>query len=151
MKEYHDLKKAGPELQPLYIGQKIRILDQESRTWKPATVTKVGPEPRSYEVTTPNGARFLQNRSHLKEAYSSHKDEHPRRHQSLPAEQQPSQDDKDPYAHSQTTHRQTSHEQPRRSGIQQPSSLVNTNPPRNNQVKTTRLGRPIRPPNRYGY
>ncbi|KAJ8049065.1 hypothetical protein HOLleu_01628 [Holothuria leucospilota] len=93
MKENHDLKKAGPELPPLHKGQKIRVLDQESRRWKPGTVTKVGPEPRSYEVTTPNGARLRRNRSHLREMYSRNEDD--QRHQSLPAEQQSSQDDKD--------------------------------------------------------
>ncbi|KAJ8019208.1 hypothetical protein HOLleu_42353 [Holothuria leucospilota] len=54
----------------------------------------------------------------------------------------------------QKAHRQTSHEQFEqscRSDIQQPSSLIESNPPRNNQVKTTRLGRPISPPNRYRY
>ena len=151
MKENHDVKKAGPELPPLHTGQKIRMFDQESKTWKPGTVTKVGPEPRSYEVTNPNGTRLRRNRFHLREAYSSYENKHSMRHQSQADQQQPSHDHKDPYAHRQTAHRQTSHEQTGGSDIQQPNSLVDVNLPRNDQIRTTRLGRHIRPPNRYGY
>lgn len=66
MKEIHD-KTAGPELQPLRVGQKVRVLDPEKKTWNPATIYKVCDEPRSYEINTPNGGILRRNRSHLRE------------------------------------------------------------------------------------
>jgi len=54
-------------LPPLQAGQKIRILDHNKRTWCPGTVTRVCEEPRSYEVTTPNGTTVRRNRSQLRE------------------------------------------------------------------------------------
>lgn len=55
------------ELPPLIRGQRVRVLDQASRTWIPATVTRVLDQPRSYEVATPNGSTLRRNRSHLRE------------------------------------------------------------------------------------
>lgn len=66
MKNDHD-KHAGPSLLPLYIGQKVRVLDTPSKTWFPGEVAKVRKEPWSYEVMTPNGNKLHRNRSHLRE------------------------------------------------------------------------------------
>ncbi|XP_071791990.1 uncharacterized protein [Asterias amurensis] len=66
MKNDHD-KHAGPSLPPLYVGQKVRVLDTPSKTWFPGEVTMVCKEPRSYEVMTPNGNKLRRNRSHLRE------------------------------------------------------------------------------------
>jgi len=70
MKRDHD-KRAGTELPPLHIGQKVRVQNQESKLWEPATITQVCDEPRSYEVTTPNGSMLRRNRVHLREMPSS--------------------------------------------------------------------------------
>ena len=66
MKETHD-KHAGTELPPLHEGQRVRVLHPQDHTWIPAKVSKVCDEPRSYEVSTPNGSILRRNRSHLRE------------------------------------------------------------------------------------
>ena len=70
MKTDHD-RHAGPELPPLAIGQKVRTLNPDDNTWFPAQVSRICEEPRSYEVTTPNGRVLRRNRSHLREIYAS--------------------------------------------------------------------------------
>ena len=65
MKHDHDVHSR--ELPPLHVGQKVRVLDPKDNTWLPAEVSKVRPEPRSYEVATPNGSILRRNRSHLRE------------------------------------------------------------------------------------
>ena len=69
MKADHD-KQARAELPVLYEGQKVRVMDQNDHTWQPATVSKVCNEPRSYEITTPNGATYHRNRSQIREINS---------------------------------------------------------------------------------
>ena len=69
MKADHD-KQAGAELPVLYEGQKVRVKDQNDHTWQPATVSKICDEPRSYEITTPNGATYRRNRSQIREINS---------------------------------------------------------------------------------
>ena len=66
MKESHD-RRAGNDLPPLYVGQPVRVLHPRDHTWIPAKVSKVCEEPRSYEVSTPNGGILRRNRSHLRE------------------------------------------------------------------------------------
>ena len=66
MKETHD-KHAGNELPPLHVGQPVRVLHPKEHTWIPAKVSRVCEEPRSYEISTPNGAVLRRNRSHLRE------------------------------------------------------------------------------------
>ncbi|XP_030831434.1 uncharacterized protein LOC115920236 [Strongylocentrotus purpuratus] len=70
MKETHD-RHAGPDLPPLHVGQPVRVLHPKDHTWIPAKVSKVCDEPRSYEVSTPNGGILRRNRSHLREIPSS--------------------------------------------------------------------------------
>ena len=66
MKDSHD-RHAGKELPSLHVGQRVRVLNHHDNTWLPAEVSKVCPEPRSYEVATPNGSILRRNRSHLRE------------------------------------------------------------------------------------
>ena len=66
MKEEYD-KRCQQELPPLYKGQAVKILDKNTKTWCPATITKKCEEPRSYIVQTPNGTNLRRNRSHLRE------------------------------------------------------------------------------------
>ena len=66
MKTNHD-KYAGPDLSSLYEGQRVRILNPDTKAWDPAVVTKVCKEPRSYEVKTPNGSVLRRNRSHIRD------------------------------------------------------------------------------------
>ncbi len=66
MKRDHD-KHAGATLPPLYIGQKVLVQDTDSKKWEPGTITMVCKEPRSYEVSTPNGSVRRRNRIHLRE------------------------------------------------------------------------------------
>ncbi|XP_038064887.1 uncharacterized protein LOC119735255 [Patiria miniata] len=75
MKANHD-KHAGPDLPSLYVGQKVRILDQPNKSWTPGEVTKVCKEPRSYEVRTPNGSTHRRNRSHLREMQPQPREAH---------------------------------------------------------------------------
>ena len=70
MKENHD-RTAGPNLPPLQVGQRVRVRDTRDQTWIPAKVTKVGKQPHSYEVETPNGTMLRRNRSHLREVPST--------------------------------------------------------------------------------
>jgi hypothetical protein len=76
MKTDHD-RRAGPELPPLHIGQKVRVQNQENKLWEPAEVTQVCDEPKSYEVTTPNGSQLRRNRIHIREMPSSLKSSKP--------------------------------------------------------------------------
>ena len=67
MKENHDRRHGCQDLNPLYPGQKVRVLDHESRTWQPATVVGPAGGPRSYDVHTPNGSTIRRNRSQVRE------------------------------------------------------------------------------------
>ena len=69
MKTYHDKSSRKPDLSPMFVGQKARILDKVNKTWCPATITKKCDQPRSYIVQTPNGTTLRTNRSHLREMY----------------------------------------------------------------------------------
>ncbi len=64
MKHYHDRKAR--DLPPLYPEQQIRVLDQKSKKWVPATVSRVRPEPRSYDIVTRDGVTLRRNRRHLR-------------------------------------------------------------------------------------
>lgn len=66
MKTNHD-KHAGPDLAPLYNGQRVRVLNPETKVWEPAVVTNTCKEPKSYEVKTPNGSVLRRNRSHIRD------------------------------------------------------------------------------------
>jgi hypothetical protein len=65
-KSYYD-DKAGHDLTPVTVGQYVRIQDQSTGKWTPATVSNVPPEPRSYEVQTPSGATLRRNQRHIRE------------------------------------------------------------------------------------
>ena len=67
MISYHDKSAQRTELPPLYVGQAVRILDKQSKTWCPGTVQAKCKEPRSYIVDTPNGTQLRRNRSMLRE------------------------------------------------------------------------------------
>ena len=69
MKTYHDKSSRKTDLSPMFVGQKVRILDKVNKTWCPATITKKYDQPRSYIVQTPNGTTLRRNRSHLREMY----------------------------------------------------------------------------------
>ncbi|XP_038046793.1 uncharacterized protein K02A2.6-like [Patiria miniata] len=71
MKADYDRRYSANELPPLHVGQKVRILDQDSRAWLPGEVTTVCREPRSYKVATPNGSILRRTRSHLREMTDS--------------------------------------------------------------------------------
>ena len=63
-------KQAGAELPILYKGHKVRVMDQNDHTWQPATISKVCAEPRSYEITRPNGPTYRRKRSQIREINS---------------------------------------------------------------------------------
>nr|XP_054770401.1 uncharacterized protein K02A2.6-like [Lytechinus pictus] len=75
MKEVHD-RHASSDLPPLHVGQPVRVLHPRDNTWIPAKVSKVSEEPRSYEVSTPNGGILKRNRSHLREVLSRFDEDH---------------------------------------------------------------------------
>ena len=66
MKDNYD-QHAGSELSPLHDGQRVRVQNPDTHIWEPAVVTKVRNEPKSYEVTTPNGSVLRRNRAHIRE------------------------------------------------------------------------------------
>ena len=53
------------ELQPLHLQQSVLIQHRDGN-WEPATITQVGPEPRSYLCTTNGGKVFRRNRRHIR-------------------------------------------------------------------------------------
>lgn len=66
-KYYYDRNtRALPELEE---GGSIRYRSND--TWKPARVTKRLKEPRSYQITTPDGQSFRRNRRHIKKCHPS--------------------------------------------------------------------------------
>ena len=67
MISYQDKSAQRTELPPLYVGQAVRILDKQSKTWCPGTVQAKCNEPLSYIVDTPNGTQLRRNRSMLRE------------------------------------------------------------------------------------
>ena len=52
------------ELQPLNLQQSVLIQHRDGN-WEPATVSQVGPKPRSYLYTTNGGKVFRRNRRHI--------------------------------------------------------------------------------------
>lgn len=62
-KQYNKTSKPLPVLK---VGQPVN-LQTGPRLWKPATVQRVGPEPRSYTVQTADGGVYRRNRFHLRE------------------------------------------------------------------------------------
>ena len=66
MKLQHDPSNRT-DLQPLYVGQRVRILDKVNKTWCPGTVVGKHDSPRSYTVETPNGTILRRNRSQLRD------------------------------------------------------------------------------------
>ena len=60
-KHYYD--RRAKQLTALKPGQKVRV--QIGKQWKPAVVTSVSSEPRSYNIQTPNGQKYRRNRRHL--------------------------------------------------------------------------------------
>ena len=50
MKTYHDKSSRKTDLSPMFVGQKVRILDKVNKTWCPATITEKCEQPRSYIV-----------------------------------------------------------------------------------------------------
>lgn len=56
------------ELEPLYPGQNVRILNSNTSKWLPGTVVNKCIEPRSYNVITPQGKILRRNRAHLRPA-----------------------------------------------------------------------------------
>jgi transposase InsO family protein len=63
-KHYHDRK--AHDLQPLCVGQTVRVQDPVSQLWQPAEVTAVRDEPRSYIVSTDQGQQLRRNRQHIR-------------------------------------------------------------------------------------
>ena len=60
-KIYYD--KSAKDLPPLKVGDLARLKTDQG--WKPAIVTAVGPDPRSYKVVTNDNRIFRRNRKHL--------------------------------------------------------------------------------------
>ena len=62
---YNKSARKDP-LPPLHVGQNISVYDKGSTTWEQGKVIEKCNEPRSYVVSTPNGAHLRRNRLHLK-------------------------------------------------------------------------------------
>ena len=64
----------------LHIGQEVMCQDPNTLRWFPATIKALCPEPRSYQIETPEGVTYRRTQNHLK-LYKSHQ-ETPKREQS---------------------------------------------------------------------
>ncbi|XP_041485994.1 uncharacterized protein K02A2.6-like [Lytechinus variegatus] len=126
MKEVHD-RHASSDLPPLHVGQPVRVLHPRDNTWIPAKVSKVCEEPRSYEVSTPNGGILRRNRSHLREIPSTN-----------PTPKRVRFDEEN---HSTET-------QPEEDNVQR-TPMSNSNQSQQTYSQTTRSGRTIRKPERF--
>ena len=74
-KTYHD--RTAHDLPPLVPGQDVRILDNQTEKWKPATITSRCAELRSYILQLPDGSSKRRNRVLIRAAEtSSHKQVH---------------------------------------------------------------------------
>ena len=60
-KLYYD--KHAKQLTDLQPGQSVRV--QIGKQWKPAVITSISSEPRSYNIQTPDGQNYRRNRRHL--------------------------------------------------------------------------------------
>ena len=66
-KHYYDRNsRALPKLEE---GESILYRSNANDTWKPARVTKCLKEPRSYQITTPDGQSFRRNRRHIRKCH----------------------------------------------------------------------------------
>ena len=61
--------RHAKELTTLQPGQNVRV--QFGKQWRPAVVTSVSSEPRSYNIKTPDGQTYRRNRRHLMESKST--------------------------------------------------------------------------------
>ena len=72
---YHD--RTAYDLPPLVPGQDVRIFDNQTGKWKPATITSRCAEHRSYILQLPDGSSKRRNRVQIRAAEtSSHKQVH---------------------------------------------------------------------------
>ncbi len=67
-KHYYD--RTAKELQPLKIGESVRI--QTDHGWQPAKVVDIGPEPRSYKVVNSQNREYRRNRKFLLKTAEEH-------------------------------------------------------------------------------
>jgi hypothetical protein len=133
MKKDHD-QHAGSDLPPLHVGQKVRV-QNENKSWDPATITKVCDEPRSYVVSTPNGSSLRRNRSHIREMPSNNTKKH-----ITFADEQPGKQPEPP-KQEEVMEGTTDH---RLAGGKEDSTAKKA------AQNTTRSGRVCKPPVRYG-
>ena len=66
---YHD--RTAHDQPPLVSGQNVRILDNQTGKWKPATIKSKYAEPRSYILQLPDGSSTRRNRVQIRAAETS--------------------------------------------------------------------------------
>ena len=64
-KEYHD--RAAHDLPQLFQGQPVYVQHHQTGLWEKGTIQEKREEPRSYNVTVPNGKTLRRNRKQLRE------------------------------------------------------------------------------------
>ncbi|KAI8511855.1 hypothetical protein Bbelb_109550 [Branchiostoma belcheri] len=62
--------KSSRPLPPISTGEEVRI-QQQNKTWTPATVIQQTEQPRSWLVETPDGVQYRRNRKHLQKIKES--------------------------------------------------------------------------------
>ena len=62
--DHYNKRHKVTELQPLHLQQSVLIQHRDGN-WEPATISQIGPEPRSYLCTTNGGKVFRRNRRHI--------------------------------------------------------------------------------------
>ena len=62
--DHYNKRQKVTELQPLHLQQSVLIQHRDGK-WEPATITQIGPEPRSYLCTMNGGKVFRRNRRHI--------------------------------------------------------------------------------------
>lgn len=74
-KTYHD--KTAHDLPALVPGQHVRMWDNQTGKWKPATILSKCTEPRSYILKLPDGSSKRRNRVHIRaDGKATHKHVH---------------------------------------------------------------------------
>lgn len=142
-KSKHHYDRGTRNLRPLQPGQSVRIREPASGAgagglWVRARVEGAAPEPRSYWVRTRRGGRYRRNRQHIIAPATPH------RHDNLPP---PYYDDfEDDLGGRQPS---PPPQQPATKPRVVESDVANK--AGSSGVRHTRSGRPVRPPDRWGY
>ena len=79
--EQQSSKNQHLPLHDFHIGQDVMCQSPITKRWFPATVKALCPEPRSYQIKTPEGIKYRRTQNHLKPFKSCQKTQTKEQHQ----------------------------------------------------------------------